>query len=43
MRDHKINVSADSRDAGPVVRMAPGIVNTEGEIDATLEVLRKIV
>ncbi len=43
MRDHKINVSADSRDAGPVVRMAPGIVNTEGEIDATLEVLRRIV
>ena len=42
LRDHKIIVSADNRDAGPVVRMAPGIINTEEEIDATVAVLRKI-
>jgi selenocysteine lyase/cysteine desulfurase len=42
MKEHQVIVSAADRDAGPVVRMAPGILNSEGEIDAAVEVLRKI-
>jgi selenocysteine lyase/cysteine desulfurase len=42
MADHKIIVSPADRDAGPVVRMAPGILNSKEEIDATVEVLREI-
>ncbi len=43
LRDHQILVSPADRDVGPVVRMAPGLLNSEEEIDATVEVLRKIV
>lgn len=42
MRDRKIIVSAADRDAGPLVRMAPGILNNREEIDATVEVLREV-
>jgi selenocysteine lyase/cysteine desulfurase len=42
MRDHNIIVSPANRDAGAVVRMAPGILNSEEEIDAAVGVLRGI-
>ena len=42
MRMQKIIVSAATRDCGPVVRMSPGILNSEEEIDASVDVLRKI-
>jgi selenocysteine lyase/cysteine desulfurase len=42
LKENKIIASAADRDAGPVVRMAPGILNSEEEIDATIVVLRKI-
>ena len=42
MDEHRIVVSAADRDAGPVVRMAPGLINTTGEIDSAIKVLRKI-
>lgn len=43
LRDNKIIASAADRDVGPVLRLAPGILNSEEEIDATVAVLRKIV
>lgn len=39
---HKIIVSPADRDAGEVVRMAPGILNSQEDIDATVDVLREI-
>ncbi len=38
---NRILVDAVSRDVGPVVRMAPGVLNSEADIDRTLEVLAK--
>ncbi len=42
MQDHKIIVSPAHRDAGPVVRMSPGLLNSTEEIDEAVEVLREI-
>jgi selenocysteine lyase/cysteine desulfurase len=42
LAEHRINASAADRDAGPVVRMAPGIVNSEAEIDAAIGVIKKL-
>ncbi len=42
MLERKIVVSAADRDIGPVVRMAPGILNSEDEIDAALVALDSI-
>ena len=36
---HRIVVDAVSRDVGPVVRAAPGLLNTEAEIDRLISVL----
>lgn len=41
MYKKKVVVSAADRDAGPVVRMAPGLLNSTQEIDSVMEVLRK--
>ncbi len=43
MRARKIVVSPADRDAGPVVRIAPGILNAREEIDALVAALREIV
>lgn len=43
MRANRVVVSAADRDAGPVVRMAPGLMNSEEEIDAAVAVLRGLV
>ena len=42
MFENKIVVSATNRDAGPIVRMAPGLLNSTQEIDGAVELLRKI-
>ena len=42
MKKNKVNVSAADRDAGHVVRMAPGLLNLEADIDATVDLLRKL-
>ncbi|MEN8161314.1 MAG: aminotransferase class V-fold PLP-dependent enzyme [Myxococcota bacterium] len=42
LRAERIIASAADRDAGQVVRMAPGLMNSEEEIDAAVEVLRGI-
>lgn len=42
MFENKIVVSAANRDAGPIVRMAPGLLNSTQEIDRAVELLRKI-
>ena len=42
MHDRKVLVSPADRDAGPVVRMAPGLLNSTQEIDFVVDVLRKI-
>ena len=42
MKKRKIIVSATDRDAGPVVRMAPGILNSTDEIDEAVALLREI-
>lgn len=42
MQDHKIIVSPADRDAGPVVRMSPGLLNSTEEIDEAVEVLHEI-
>ncbi|MFT5418147.1 MAG: selenocysteine lyase/cysteine desulfurase [Gammaproteobacteria bacterium] len=41
MYDRNIIVSPANRDAGPVVRMAAGVLNSTREIDRVVEVLRK--
>ena len=41
--EHKIIASAANRDAGPVLRMAPGLLNSEAEIDTALDVIRNLV
>ncbi len=41
LTSQRIIVDAVSRDAGPVVRTAPGLLNTEAEIDRLVEVLRQ--
>lgn len=38
---NRIMVDAVSRDVGPVVRMAPGVLNSEADIDRTVQVLAK--
>jgi selenocysteine lyase/cysteine desulfurase len=40
--EHRIIASAADRDAGPVVRMAPGLMNSEEEIDAAVGLLRTL-
>ncbi len=42
MFENKIALSATNRDAGPIVRMAPGLLNSTQEIDGAVELLRKI-
>lgn len=42
MRKRKIIVSPADRDAGPVVRMAPGILNSTDEIDEAVALLKEI-
>ncbi|MCZ6656972.1 MAG: aminotransferase class V-fold PLP-dependent enzyme [Gammaproteobacteria bacterium] len=42
MQARKIIVSPADRDAGPVVRMSPGILNSTEEIDEAVAVLREI-
>lgn len=42
MYDNKIIVSAADRDAGPVVRMAPGLLNSTEEIDHAVKVITAI-
>jgi selenocysteine lyase/cysteine desulfurase len=42
MYDRNIIVSPADRDAGQVVRMAAGVLNSTREIDRVVEVLRKI-
>ncbi|RLA39380.1 MAG: aminotransferase [Gammaproteobacteria bacterium] len=42
MKNNKIIVSPADRDAGPVVRMAPGILNSTDEIDEVTQILRKL-
>ena len=42
MHEHKIIVSPANRDAGPVVRMAPGLLNSTDEIDEVMRILRKV-
>lgn len=42
MFENKIVVSATTRDAGPIVRMAPGLLNSTEEIDAAVELIQKI-
>ncbi|MNN81075.1 hypothetical protein D3C81_1978600 [compost metagenome] len=39
LNSQRIVVDAVSRDAGPVVRTAPGLLNTEAEIDRLVDVL----
>ena len=39
LNQHRIVVDAVDRDVGPVVRMAPGLLNTEQEIDRAVAVL----
>lgn len=41
LNSQRIVVDAVSRDVGPVVRTAPGLLNTEAEIDRLIDVLRK--
>jgi len=43
LNSQRIVVDAVSRDAGPVVRTAPGLLNTEGEIERLVEALKKRV
>jgi selenocysteine lyase/cysteine desulfurase len=40
--ENRIIASAADRDAGPVVRMAPGLMNSEEEIDAAVGVLEEL-
>jgi selenocysteine lyase/cysteine desulfurase len=40
--ENRIVASAADRDAGPVVRMAPGLMNSEDEIDAAVGVLKEL-
>jgi selenocysteine lyase/cysteine desulfurase len=42
LRAERIIASAADRDAGPVVRMAPGLMNSEEEIDAAVAALRRL-
>ena len=42
MHERKIIVSPADRDAGPVVRMAPGVLNSTEEIDEAVAVLQAI-
>jgi len=39
--ENRILVDAVDRDAGPVVRMAPGLLNSEADIDRTMDLLGK--
>ncbi|MNG30680.1 hypothetical protein D3C84_1163410 [compost metagenome] len=41
LTSQRIIVDAVSRDAGPVVRTAPGLLNTEAEIDRLVDILRQ--
>ena len=41
MLERQIVVSAADRDAGPVVRIAPGLLNDTDEVDALIEALRE--
>lgn len=43
LNSQRIVVDAVSRDAGPVVRTAPGLLNTEAEIDRLVDVLGRRV
>lgn len=43
LRDARVIASAADRDAGPVVRMAPGLMNSEAEIADAVAALRRIV
>lgn len=39
LNQNRIMVDSVSRDAGPVVRMAPGLLNTEAEVDRAIQLL----
>jgi selenocysteine lyase/cysteine desulfurase len=43
LNSQRIVVDAVSRDAGPVVRTAPGLLNTEAEIDRLVDALGRRV
>lgn len=39
--EHRVMVDAVYRDAGPVIRTAPGLLNDEQELDRTLALLKR--
>ncbi|GAB7527635.1 aminotransferase class V-fold PLP-dependent enzyme [Pseudomonas sp. 3A(2025)] len=41
LNQNRIIVDSVSRDAGPVVRMAPGLLNTEAEVDRAIQLIAK--
>ncbi|MGH8464405.1 MAG: aminotransferase, partial [Pseudomonas sp.] len=43
LNHHRIVVDAVDRDVGPVLRMAPGLLNNEQEIDRAMDLLIKAI
>lgn len=41
LNSQRIVVDAVSRDVGPVVRTAPGLLNTEAEIERLVDILKR--